>query len=68
MDPTIVDCPQLISKWQAKIVGNPDPPPNLNQNVQKNFAKPREPTIDVLTRVVAASGDDQGEPCPGTRI
>ena len=68
MDPTIVDCPQLISKWQSKIVGNRDPPPNLNQNVQNIFSKPREPTIDVLTRVVAATGDDQGEPCPSTRI
>ena len=61
-DHTIEQCPQLIVKWLARIVINPNPVqnqnPNPNNNIHTNSIEPREPHIFVVTRGGVATGVD----------
>ena len=62
-DHTIEQCPQLIAKWKARTVRNPNPVqnPNLNsnQNIQMIYVEPREATIIFVIRGGATNGADQ---------
>ena len=59
-DHTIEHCSQLIEKWQARIVINPNPVHNpngnTNLNIQMILIEIRQPQIAVVTR----GGDEMG--------
>ena len=62
-DHNVEQCPQLISKWQARTIARPNHPrnanPNPNMDVQMVVVEPRYPNVDFVTREGVATGDDQ---------
>ena len=62
-DHIIEQCLQLIAKWKARIVVNPNPVhnqnPNPNKNIQIISIEPREPHIVVVTRGGVTTGENQ---------
>ena len=59
-------CPQLITKWQARTIVGPNlvqnPNLNLNLNVQMIAAEPRDPNIVVVTQGGGVNEGDQDKP------
>ena len=65
-DHTIEQCSQLIAKWQARTVINPNPVknpnPNPNPNIQMISSESRQPNLVVVRKGGVAIGENQNTP------